>query len=99
MGEKGCGFKRLVHSGGHVDPGETFASCKKELFEETGIDMSEELLMPVGKYIPKRRALKFIISCATVNPDAQQTFLWTEKKKQVVNGSILTLNLTNIISF
>lgn len=56
VGEKGAVSNDWCIPGGHVDPGETFLqAAKRELFEETGIDMSESLLIPVGKYIPKRK--------------------------------------------
>lgn len=59
VGEKGAVSNDWCIPGGHVDPGETFLqAAKRELFEETGIDMSEELLMPVGKYIPKRKGIE-----------------------------------------
>ena len=57
--EKGAVSNDWCIPGGHVDPGETFLqAAKRELFEETGIDMSESLLIPVGKYIPKRKGIE-----------------------------------------
>ena len=59
VGEKGAVSNDWCIPGGHVDPGETFLqAAKRELFEETGIDMSESLLIPVGKYIPKRKGIE-----------------------------------------
>lgn len=59
VGEKGAVSNDWCIPGGHVDPGETFLqAAKRELFEETGIDMSESLLIPVGKYIPKRKGVE-----------------------------------------
>lgn len=59
VGEKGAVSNDWCIPGGHVDPGETFLqAAKRELFEETGIDMSEDLLIPVGKYIPKRKGIE-----------------------------------------
>lgn len=59
VGEKGAVSNNWCIPGGHVDPGETFLqAAKRELFEETGIDMSESLLIPVGKYIPKRKGIE-----------------------------------------
>lgn len=59
VGEKGVVSNDWCIPGGHVDPGETFLqAAKRELFEETGIDMSESLLIPVGKYIPKRKGIE-----------------------------------------
>lgn len=59
VGEKGAVSNDWCIPGGHVDPGETFLqAAKRELFEETGIDMSESLLIPVGKYIPKREGIE-----------------------------------------
>lgn len=59
VGEKGAVSNDWCIPGGHVDPGETFLqAAKRELFEETGIDMSEELLIPVGKYIPKKKGIE-----------------------------------------
>lgn len=59
VGEKGAASNDWCIPGGHVDPGETFLqAAKRELFEETGIDMSESLLIPVGKYIPKRKGIE-----------------------------------------
>lgn len=59
VGEKGAVPNDWCIPGGHVDPGETFLqAAKRELFEETGIDMSESLLIPVGKYIPKRKGIE-----------------------------------------
>lgn len=59
MGEKGAISNDWCIPGGHVDPGETFLqAAKRELFEETGIDMLESLLIPVGKYIPKRKGIE-----------------------------------------
>ena len=59
VGEKGAVSNDWRIPGGHVDPGETFLqAAKRELFEETGIDMSESLLIPVGKYIPKRKGIE-----------------------------------------
>lgn len=59
VGEKGAVSNDWCIPGGHVDPGETFLqAAKRELFEETGIDMSESLLNPVGKYIPKRKGIE-----------------------------------------
>ena len=59
VGEKGAVSNDWCSPGGHVDPGETFLqAAKRELFEETGIDMSESLLIPVGKYIPKRKGIE-----------------------------------------
>lgn len=57
--ERGAVSNDWCIPGGHVDPGETFLqAAKRELFEETGIDMSESLLIPVGKYIPKRKGIE-----------------------------------------
>lgn len=59
VGERGAVSNDWCIPGGHVDPGETFLqAAKRELFEETGIDMSESLLIPVGKYIPKRKGIE-----------------------------------------
>lgn len=59
VGERGAVSNDWCIPGGHVDPGETFLQAvKRELFEETGIDMSESLLIPVGKYIPKRKGIE-----------------------------------------
>lgn len=59
VGEKGAVSNDWCIPGGHVDLGETFLqAAKRELFEETGIDMSESLLIPVGKYIPKRKGIE-----------------------------------------
>lgn len=59
VGEKGAVSNDWCIPGGHVDPGETFLqAAKRELFEETGIDISESLLIPVGKYIPKRKGIE-----------------------------------------
>lgn len=59
VGEKGAVSNDWCIPGGHVDPGETFLqAAKRELFEETGIDMPESLLIPVGKYIPKRKGIE-----------------------------------------
>lgn len=59
VGEKGAVSNDWCIPGGHVDPGETFLqAAKRELFEATGIDMSESLLIPVGKYIPKRKGIE-----------------------------------------
>lgn len=59
VGKKGAVSNDWCIPGGHVDPGETFLqAAKRELFEETGIDMSESLLIPVGKYIPKRKGIE-----------------------------------------
>ena len=59
VGEKGAVSNDWCIPGGHVDPGETFLqAAKRELFEETGIDMSESLLIPVGKYITKRKGIE-----------------------------------------
>lgn len=59
VGEKGAVSNDWCIPGGHVDSGETFLqAAKRELFEETGIDMSESLLIPVGKYIPKRKGIE-----------------------------------------
>lgn len=59
VGEKGAVSNDWCIPGGHVDPGETFLqAAKRELFEEIGIDMSESLLIPVGKYIPKRKGIE-----------------------------------------
>nr|DAL02623.1 MAG TPA: NUDIX hydrolase [Herelleviridae sp.] len=56
VGERGAVSNDWCIPGGHVDPGETFLqAAKRELFEETGIDMPEDLLIPVGKYVPKRK--------------------------------------------
>lgn len=59
VGERGAVSNDWCIPGGHVDSGETFLqAAKRELFEETGIDMSESLLIPVGKYIPKRKGIE-----------------------------------------
>ena len=59
VGERGAVSNDWCIPGGHVDPGETFLqAAKRELFEETGIDMPEDLLIPVGKYIPKRKGVE-----------------------------------------
>ena len=59
VGERGTVSNDWCIPGGHVDPGENFLqAAKRELFEETGIDMSESLLIPVGKYIPKRKGIE-----------------------------------------
>lgn len=59
VGERGAVSNDWCIPGGHVDPGETFLqAAKRELFEETGIDMSESLLIPVGKYTPKRKGIE-----------------------------------------
>lgn len=59
VGERGAVSNDWCIPGGHVDPGETFLqAAKRELFEETGIDMSESLLIPVGKYISKRKGIE-----------------------------------------
>ena len=76
VGEKGAVSNDWCIPGGHVDPGETFLqAAKRELFEETGIDMSEELLMPVGKYIPKRKGIEIHYFMCFVDPDAPVNIL------------------------
>lgn len=76
VGEKGAVSNDWCIPGGHVDPGETFLqAAKRELFEETGIDMSEELLMPVGKYIPKRKGIEIHYFMCFVDLDAPVNIL------------------------
>lgn len=76
VGEKGAVSNDWCIPGGHVDPGETFLqAAKRELFEETGIDMSEELLMPVGKYIPKRKGIEIHYFMCYIDPDAPANIL------------------------
>lgn len=76
VGEKGAVSNDWCIPGGHVDPGETFLqAAKRELFEETGIDMSEELLLPVGKYIPKKKGIEIHYFMCFVDPDAPVNIL------------------------
>lgn len=59
VGEKGAVSNDWCIPGGHVDPGETFLeAAKRELYEETGIDMPEELMIPVGIYEPKGKKVE-----------------------------------------
>lgn len=76
VGEKGAVSNDWCIPGGHVDPGETFLqAAKRELFEETGIDMSEELLIPVGKYIPKKKGIEIHYFMCFVDPDTPVNIL------------------------
>lgn len=76
VGEKGAVSNDWCIPGGHVDPGETFLqAAKRELFEETGIDMSEELLIPVGKYIPKKKGIEIHYFMCYIDPDTPANIL------------------------
>jgi 8-oxo-dGTP diphosphatase len=76
VGEKGAVSNDWCIPGGHVDPGETFLqAAKRELFEETGIDMSEELLIPVGKYIPKKKDIEIHYFMCYIDPDTPANIL------------------------
>ena len=76
VGEKGAVSNDWCIPGGHVDPGETFLqAAKRELFEETGIDMSEELLTPVGKYIPKKKGIEIHYFMCYIDPDTPANIL------------------------
>lgn len=76
VGEKGAASNDWCIPGGHVDPGETFLqAAKRELFEETGIDMSEELLIPVGKYIPKKKGIEIHYFMCYIDPDTPANIL------------------------
>lgn len=76
---KRCGkhmFGYYASPGGHLEPGESFAECaRREVLEETGLQVSEVRFLTVGNYALNQTQyidIDLVAFCAEGDPVAQE---------------------------